>query len=78
MTTQDFQRFGCKLRGALHALIPGAVLTWSLDLYGGEIRSHGWRSHSGATLCVSLVIIHTIFSTQKMRSGGCMTRADRG
>ena len=34
VTTEDFQRFGCKLRAALHALIPGAALTWSVDLYG--------------------------------------------
>ena len=34
VTTEDFQRFGCKLRAALHALIPGAALTWSVALYG--------------------------------------------
>jgi hypothetical protein len=33
VTPADFARFGCKLRAALHLLIPGAILTWSVSLY---------------------------------------------
>ena len=36
VTTADFARFGCKLRQGLHKLIPGAILTWSVNLYANK------------------------------------------
>eukprot|EP01045_Picozoa_sp_COSAG04_P010057 COSAG04_NODE_604_length_12166_cov_7.767465_8_plen_722_part_00 len=36
VTAAEFARFGCKLRQGLHALIPGAVLTWSVSLFADK------------------------------------------
>merc|ERR1711969_340400 len=30
------QRFGCKLRAALHSRVPGSVLVWTLPLFGED------------------------------------------